>query len=193
MGAALAGALAEALLHKIITGGLHRAAQQHPWVLLLQIPGEGADQVLIAGAVSAPQFSALCRQSIAALHGSQHHPAAYQRQKQPQRRHTGQQTDALGTAVCVGVQHGHHRLQQGCHSSQRGHGIRTGTAAQACQTVPQHRVAHKQAGGKQQQIGGIERRRGSVRVQHRQRRQQMLCRQPKVQQHHGQNARQHTA
>ena len=179
-GTALAGALAEALLHKVIAGSLHRAAQQHPRVLLLQIPGEGADQVLIAGAVSTPQFAALCRQRVAALHGSQHHPAAHQRQKQPQRRHTGQQTDALGAAVGVGIQHGHHRLQQGCHSGQRGHGIRTGTAAQTGQTVPQHRVAHKQAGGKQQQIGGIERRRGSVRVQHRKRRQQTFCRQPKV-------------
>ena len=165
-GAALTGALAEALLHKIIAGGLHRAAQQHPRVLLLQIPGEGADQVFIAGAVSTPLFAALCCQRVAALHGSQHHPAAHQRQKQPQRRHPGQQTDALGAAVGVGIQHGHHRLQQGCHSGQRGHGIRTGTAAQTGQTVPQHRVAHKQAGGKQQQIGGIERRRGCVRVQH---------------------------
>ena len=191
-GAALAGALAEALLHKVIAGGLHRAAQQHPWVLLFQIPGEGADQVFISGAVSAPQFAALCCQRIAALHGSQHYPAAHQRQKQPQRCHTGQQTDALGAAVGVGIQHGHYRLQQGCHSSQRGHGVCTGTAAQTGQAIPQHRVAHKQAGGKQQQIGGIERRRGSVRVQHRKRRQQTLCRQPKVQQHHSQNARQHT-
>ena len=191
-GTALAGTLAEALLHKVIAGGLYRAAQQHPRVLLFQIPGEGADQVFIAGAVSAPQFAALCCQRVAALHGSQHHPAAHQRQKHPQRSHTGQQTDALGATVGVGIQHGHHRLQQGRHSGQRGHGVRTGTAAQTGQTVPQHRVAHKQAGGKQQQIGGIERRRGSVRVQHRKRRQQTLCRQPKVQQHHGQNASQHT-
>ena len=147
-GAALAGALAETLLHKVIAGSLHRAAQQHPRILLLQIPGEGADQVFIAGAVSAPQFAALCRQRVAALHGRQHHPAAHQRQKQSQRRHTGQQADALGAAVGVGIQHGHHCLQQRCHSSQRGHGVRTGTAAQTGQTVPQHRVAHKQAGGK---------------------------------------------
>ena len=191
-GTALAGALAEALLHKIIAGGLHRAAQQHPRVLLLQIPGEGADQIFIAGAVSATHFATLCCQRVAALHGSQHYPATHQRQKQPQRCHTGQQADALGAAVGIGIQHGHHCLQQRCHSSQRGHGVCTGTAAQTGQTVPQHRVAHKQAGGKQQQIGGIERRRSSVRVQHRKRRQQTLCRQPKVQQHHGQNARQHT-
>ncbi len=38
----------------------HRAAQQHPRVLLLQIPGQGADQVFIPGAVRAPQLRRLC-------------------------------------------------------------------------------------------------------------------------------------
>ena len=191
-GTALAGTLAQALLHKAF-GILHRAAQQHPWILLFQIPCQRTQQVLIFGAESALMLHAIGHQLIPALDRCQHHPAAQQGKEQAQRRHAAEQRNARGAAVDIGVQHCRHGLQQRRRCSQSRHRIGRGTPAQAGQAVPQDREAHAQACRQQQQVCAVECRRSCIRVQRGHRGQQPVRHQTKVQQHHGQNAAQYAA
>ena len=107
---AFPGALVQALCHKAFVRR-PGAAQQHPGVLLFQIPCQCPDQVLVPGAIRTLQVGGFAQQFIAAAHGRQHHPAAQQRQEQPQGCNAGEDGQALGGAVGVGREQGRDGLQ----------------------------------------------------------------------------------
>ena len=183
-GAALTGALPEALLHQRLVP-LDRAAEQHPGVFLIQAPGQHPDQVLIPDTECALQpFGGSGGKVVAVSDGSQQDTAAQQGQEQAQCSHTGKQRPA-GVLIALGVEQGDRSLHQRTAGGQRRHGVCTGAALEALQAIPQDRPAHSQRTGQKEQVGGIERRRGDHGVKGGHRGQQPLGNKAKVEQHHG--------
>ena len=190
-GAALTGALPEALLHQRLVP-LDRAAEQHPGVFLIQAPGQHPDQVLIPDTERALQpLGGSGGEVVAVSDGSQQDTAAQQGQEQAQCGHAGKQRPA-GVLIALGVEQGDRGLHQRTAGGQRRHGVCTGAALEALQAIPQDRPAHSQRTGQKEQVGGIERRRGDHGVKGGHRGQQPLGNKAKVEQHHGKDALQHT-
>ena len=193
-GAALTGALAKALFQQGVVP-LDRAAEQDPGVLFVQTAGKHPDQVLVPDPERPLQSGRVFGgQVVAVFHSGQLHPAAQQGHEQPQRRDAGQQRPA-GRLVAPGVEQGDGGFQRRTAGGQCRHGVCTGAAVffQAAQTVPQDGVGHGQRCGQHQQVGGVECRRSDDRVQRGNGCQQARRRQPEVEQHHSQDAAEHTA
>ena len=183
-GAALTGALPEALLHQCLVP-LDRAAEQHPGVFLIQAPGQHPDQVLIPDTECALQpLGGSGGKVVAVSDGSQQDTAAQQGQEQAQCGHAGKQRPA-GVLIALGVEQGGRSLHQRTAGGQRRHGVCTGAALEALQAIPQDRPAHSQRTGQKEQVGGIERRRGDHGVKGGHRGQQPLGNKAKVEQYHG--------
>ena len=191
-GAALTGAGAEALLHHRVVP-LGGSAEQHPGVFFVHVLGEDADKVFVLGAERTAMLRTGLRQFEAALDRGQKDTVAQQCKEQPQRRNAGQKGEA-GRLIVLRVQQSHSGLQKrsaGCH---RGHGLHAGAfAPQPLQAVPHDGPAHSQRQRQEEQISGIEGRRGSYGVKAAQRADKALRGEAEVEQHQCKDAAQRTA
>ena len=140
---------------------LHGPAEQNPGVLLFQGGHQAADQLLVLGPIGPLMGYPAGGNLVAVPDRNRQKTAAQIVQEEGQGRRAAHQGQG-GALIRLGIQQGHHRLQQGRRAGQCRHGVIGRRFQKPQQAIPHGMAGNRQDPRQQQQVGPQKGRRGGV-------------------------------